>query len=320
LAATEAGRTPFRRESVSSGPRVQEAGPRQTLSYLRQLFEGRGLHPSARLGQSFLIDQNLLDLVTRTAELGKNDVVLEVGTGTGGLTQRLCERAGLVLSVEIDSQFHDLAEALLGPRPNLKLVRADILQNKNRLNPAVTGALSEVLARSPKSSLKLVANLPYVVATPVIANLLLSDFPLERLVVMVQSELAARILAKPGSSDYGALAVLVQSLAQVEMTRAKIPPGVFWPRPQVTSAIICIRPDAGERRHVGDVAAFRDFLRALYTHRRKNLRTALAALPWIELKKTDIDTKLMNMGLDPTVRAETLDGEQHLSLAKAFGK
>jgi len=305
---------------VSSNANVRESGPRQTLTYLRQLFEDRGLHPSARLGQSFLVDQNLLDLVVRAADLGKNDVVLEVGTGTGSLTQRLCERAGFVLTVEIDFPFHELAEALLGHPPNLKLLHADILRNKNQLNPAVTAALSEALARSPKSFLKLVANLPYVVATPVIANLLLSDFPLERLVAMVQSELAARILAKPGSSEYGALSVLVQSLAQVEMIRPNIPPAVFWPRPQVSSAIIRIRPEVGKRRDVGDVLAFRDFLRALYAHRRKNLRTALAALPWIGLRKTDIDAKLLNMDLQPTVRAEDVDVEKHLGLAKVFGK
>jgi 16S rRNA (adenine1518-N6/adenine1519-N6)-dimethyltransferase len=305
---------------VSNDVNVQKSGPRQTLSYLRQLFHDRGLHPSARLGQSFLIDQNLLDLVVRAADLTKNDVVLEVGTGTGSLTHRLCERVGFVLTVEIDSQFHELAEAILGSRPNLRLLRGDVLRNKNRLNPAVTAALSEALARAPESVLKLVANLPYVVATPVIANLLLSDYPIERFVAMVQSELAARLLAEPGSPDYGALTVLVQSLTHVEMIRPNIPPSVFWPRPHVSSAIIRIRPDADKRRHVGDVAAFRDFLRSLYVHRRKNLRTALAALPGIGLKKSEVDAKLLNMNLEPTARAENLNVEQHLRLAKAFEK
>jgi 16S rRNA (adenine1518-N6/adenine1519-N6)-dimethyltransferase len=165
--------------------------------------------------------------------------------------------------------------------------------------------------------LKLVANLPYAVATPVIANLLLSEFSFERMVVMVQWEIAERLQASPGTKDYGALAVLVQSLADVEMVR-RVPPAVFWPRPQVASAIVRIRPSATKRQRVGDALRFRTFLRDLYTHRRKNLRGALSTLPSGRRDKADVDRKLAELGLDPTARAEELNIEQHLRLCAAF--
>jgi 16S rRNA (adenine1518-N6/adenine1519-N6)-dimethyltransferase len=293
--------------------------PRQTLGYLRNLFESRGIRPKNKLGQNFLIDLNLLDVVLRAAELDREDFTLEVGTGTGGLTARLAEQAGAVLSVEIDADFVALAERAVAGRNNVTLVHGDILKNKNHLNPGVVAKLRELRQASACARLKLVANLPYAVATPVIANLLLSEFVVERMVVMVQLEIADRLLATPGSKAYGALAVLIQSIADVEVVRRKVPPTVFWPRPQVASAIVLIRPNAAKRAHVGDVTRFRHFLRDLYTQRRKNLRGALAGLPGNRREKTEVDTKLAELGLPGTARAEELDAEQHLRLCAVFG-
>jgi 16S rRNA (adenine1518-N6/adenine1519-N6)-dimethyltransferase len=304
---------------LSADANVSPASARQTLSYLRQLFEQHGLHPKKKLGQSFLIDLNLRDLVVRAADLDAADVVLEVGTGTGSLTGRLASLAGAVLSVEVDSDFHRLARELFGPRANLRLLHCDVLKNKNTLNPVVTQALAELCAQSPHARLKLVANLPYAVATPVLANLLLLDLALERMVAMIQLELAERLLARPGSKDYGALAVLFQSVAHVEMVRGPVSPTVFWPPPQVFSAIIRIRPDVAKRARVGDVAHFRAFLRDLYTHRRKNLRSALAGLPSGRWSKREVDVNLARLGFEGTLRAEDLDLEAHLRLAKTFG-
>ncbi len=165
--------------------------------------------------------------------------------------------------------------------------------------------------------LKLVANLPYAVATPVLSNFLLSDLPFERMVTTVQWEIAERLMAQPDTSGYGALAVLAQSLADIELVR-RLPPAVFWPRPEVASAIVCIRPSAAKRAHVGDVVRFRTFLRDLYSHRRKNLRGALVGWPSGRRSKEEVDRKLADLGLDGTVRAEDLDLEQHLRLSRAF--
>jgi 16S rRNA (adenine1518-N6/adenine1519-N6)-dimethyltransferase len=139
----------------------------------------------------------------------------------------------------------------------------------------------------------------------------------ERMVVTVQWEIAERLTATVGSKAFGALAVLVQSLGDVVLVR-RIPPAAFWPRPKVDSAIVCIRPSAAKRAQVGDVIRFRNFLRDLYTHRRKNLRGALVGRPSGSREKLDVDQKLAVLGIEGTGRAEALDVEQHLRLCEAF--
>jgi 16S rRNA (adenine1518-N6/adenine1519-N6)-dimethyltransferase len=289
---------------------------RQTLSYLQKLFEGHDLRPKNKLGQNFLIDLNLIELIVRSAELTKQDLVLEVGTGTGSLTSRLGDAAGHVITVEIDPGFHALAAEILDGKPGVTLLLVDILKNKNELDPGVVGLVRQLIG-SGLSRLKLVSNLPYVVATPVVSNLLLEDLPLERMVVTVQWEIAARLTASPGTKDYGALSVLVQSLADVEIIR-RLGPSVFWPRPQVDSAIVGVRPRAAKRTHVGDVHRFRSFLRDLYVHRRKNLRGALSGWPSGRRDKSEVDSRLGSLGIPGTSRAEQLDLEDHLRLARAF--
>jgi 16S rRNA (adenine1518-N6/adenine1519-N6)-dimethyltransferase len=291
---------------------------RQTLSYLRNLFEQRGIRPKNKLGQNFLIDLNLLDLLLRNAELTRDDLALEVGSGTGSLTARLAEQAGAVVSVELDPHFAQMVKEVVEGRDNVRLIHADILKNKNELNPGVLETLREMQARTGTTRLKLVANLPYAVATPVISNLLLSEVVVERMVVTVQWEIAERLMAAPNTKEYSSLAVLVQSIADVSLVR-KLPPAVFWPRPQVDSAIVLVRPNAVKREHVGDVVRFRNFLRDLYAHRRKNLRGALVALANADFTKEDVDRKLAGLGIAGTLRAETLDLEQHLRLSGAFG-
>jgi 16S rRNA (adenine1518-N6/adenine1519-N6)-dimethyltransferase len=297
---------------------------RQTLSYLRNLFEERGLQPKNKLGQNFLIDLNLLDVLVQAAELTKDDIVIEVGTGTGSLTAGMAPLARAVLGVEIDPAFIALTEEATAAHSNVFLLHADVLKSKNELNPQVLSALQDVQRRSnsepgaePPCRLKLVANLPYAVATPLIGNLLLTDLPIERMVVTVQWEIAERLTASPGTKEYSALSVLMQSVADVEILR-RLHPSVFWPRPQVASAFVLIKPNAAKRAHVGDVSRFRNFLRDLYVHRRKNLRSALAGAPSGRRSKDEVDRKLAELGIDGNIRAETLDIEQHLRLCAAF--
>jgi 16S rRNA (adenine1518-N6/adenine1519-N6)-dimethyltransferase len=281
-------------------------------------MEKRGLHPKNKLGQNFLIDLNLLDLIVRRAELTYEDLALEVGSGTGGLTARLVEVAGAVVSVEIDPAFAAMVREVIPKNPRVTLIQADVLKNKNELNPLVLQAMKDLMQLTGTERIKLVANLPYVVATPVISNLLLTELPIERMIVTIQWEIAERLTAAPGTKEYGALAVLVQSLADVWVIR-RLPPTVFWPRPKVDSAIIGIGPRPAKRARVGDVVRFRNFLRDLYTHRRKNLRGALAGSPRGRVDKAEVDRKLADLGLEGTVRAEALDVEQHLRLCSAFG-
>jgi 16S rRNA (adenine1518-N6/adenine1519-N6)-dimethyltransferase len=291
--------------------------PRQTLSYLHRLFEAHGLEPKSKLGQNFLIDLNLLELIARTAELDKSDAVLEVGTGTGSLTAKLADAAGAVVTVEIDRSLQPVAKEVIGAKSNVTFVFGDALAKKNELNPDMLTAWDAAAAAAGCTRKKLVANLPYVIATPLISNLLLARTDIERMVVMVQWEIAERMKAVPNTKDYNALSVLVQSVADVETVR-KVGPSNFHPRPKVESAIVMIRPNAEKRAKVGDVTKFRVFLRDLYVHRRKNLRQALVGWPTGAKDKKAVDAKLAELGIDGTVRSEALDIEQHLRLAAAF--
>ena len=292
--------------------------PRQTLSYLRGLFAAHGIRPKNKLGQNFLIDLNLVDVVVSAAELSQDDLALEVGSGTGGLTTRLVELAGAVLSVEIDPAFYQLTREMVRESERVVLLNADILETKNSLNPVVLESLARLRETAGTKRLKLVANLPYAVATPVVSNFLLTDLPFERMVVMVQWEIAERLTATPSHKEYGSLAVMVQSLADVEIVR-RLAPTVFFPRPEVDSAIVAIRPSAAKRARVGDVRRLRAFLRDLYSHRRKNLRGALLGFHGHPFSKAEVDARLAEMGINGTVRAETLDLEQHHRLCAVFG-
>jgi len=293
--------------------------PRQTQSYLRNLFAARGLRPKSKLGQCFLIDLNLMDLIVKTAELSRRDLVLEVGCGTGSLTCKLAAEAGGLLGVEIDRDFFELARQNTLMEKNVLLVNADILESKHRINSKVLETLEKMLSAGPADRLKLVSNLPYVVATPVISNLLLTELPFERMVVTIQWELAERLAAQPGTKDYGALTVLVQSLAEVEIVR-RLPPQAFWPRPKVDSGLVLIRPSAQRRARHADLPGFHAFIRDLYLHRRKNLRGALLPQLAHRFTKPQLDEALTGHGFDPSGRAEALSVEEHLRLFDVLRK
>lgn len=290
---------------------------RQTLSHIQWLLSSRGIRPKNKLGQNFLIDLNLIDLILRTAELSHDDLVLEIGSGTGSLTAKLAAEAGAVVSVELDPSVYSLAGEHVRDFANVRLLNLDALRNKNELNPGVLQAIDAAAKEIGCSRLKLVANLPYAVATPVIANLLLQNRPITRMVVTVQWEIAERLTASPRTSQFSAISVLVQSLADVSIVR-RLAPSVFWPRPKVESAIVQIDPDPKRRSKIVDVQSFRDFLRDLYVHRRKNLRGALSGWPSGRREKSDVDQLLAKLELPGTMRAEELSIEQHRVLWREF--
>ena len=215
--------------------------------------------------------------------------------------------------------FHTLTSELMFDRPNVRAIHGDALRTKNELNPGLLTAFDEQMKQFHCTKRKLVANLPYVVATPVICNLLIAERPFDKMVVMVQWEIAERMTSLPGTSVFSSLAVLVQAVADVTIVR-KVGPTVFWPRPQVESAIIKIVPNLEKRAKVGNVAKFRVFLRDLYSHRRKNLRGALSGWPSGRREKPEVDAKLASIGIDGSIRAEDLSIDQHLQLCAAFAE
>ena len=293
-----------------------DSASRQTLSFLTRRFREAGIRPRTKFGQNFLIDLNLLHVLFESAAVTRDDVVLEIGTGTGALTALLSQAAGAVVTVEVDSAMFQLAEEELHGLDNVVMLRIDALKNKNHLHPAVMEAVHAQLAASPDRRFKLVANLPYNIATPILGNLLMEDRPPASMTATIQRELAERIVARPGSKDYGALAVWMQSQCQVEILRI-LPPEVFWPRPNVSSAFVHIALDDRLRNRIPDRKFFHKFVRSMFLHRRKFLRSELISVVKGRLDKPEVDALLDRLGLSGSLRAEQLDVETMLSLCEA---
>jgi 16S rRNA (adenine1518-N6/adenine1519-N6)-dimethyltransferase len=281
-----------------------------------QRFHEVGIRPHSKYGQNFLIDLNLLNLLPEAAALTQNDVVLEIGTGTGSLTGVLAEQAAAVVTVEVDRQMFQLASEELEQFENVTMLQLDALKNKNRLAPELMETVNGLLSAAPNRRLKLVANLPYNIATPLISNLLQEDSPPQSMTVTVQKEVAERIVAQPGTKDYGALSIWVQSQCKAEILRI-LPPSAFWPRPKVSSAFLHITLDETKRSQIPDRAFFHEFTRAMFFHRRKYLRSELQSFCKDQLGKPEIDAMLAQLGLDGTIRAEQLDVAAMLALCKA---
>jgi 16S rRNA (adenine1518-N6/adenine1519-N6)-dimethyltransferase len=293
---------------------------RQTTAYLKDLFQQVGFTIDARRGQNFLVDLNLLDLVERTAGVTAADAVLEVGAGTGALTERLARGAGRVVTVEIDPRLAQLARERVIECDNVHLVEGDVLAGKHRLAPAVLAAIDEARAACPQGRLLLVANLPYCVATPVISNLLALPRPFDAAIVTVQREMAERMTAAAGSHSYNALSVWIGSQCRSEIVRI-LPPSVFWPRPKVDSAIVRLDLEPDRRARITDLERFHAFVRDVFCHRRKVLRGVLIRLAGGKQQAAAveaIDALYASLGLDATIRAEDISPDRFVDLEREF--
>lgn len=289
--------------------------PRQTKTFLLERFREMGIRPATRHGQNFLIDLNLVELIVDAAELTSDDVVLEIGTGTGSLTAMMAVRAAAVVTVEIDAHLFELASEQLLDLPNVTMLRLDALRNKNHLDDRVMDAVGEHLNAAPGRRLKLVANLPYNIATPILSNLLLARYVPHSMTVTIQKELADRIIAAPSTKDYSALSVWIQSQCTAEIVRL-MPPSVFWPAPKVHSAILRIMVDPARRARIGDLSFFHQITKALFLHRRKFLRANVVAALKQCLDKSQVDTLIDEMGFAADTRTEQLAVETLLAFAE----
>jgi len=265
-----------------------------------------GIRPATRHGQNFLIDLNLHRMIVDSAELTDQDVVLEIGTGTGSITSELAQRAAAVITVEIDGHLFELASEMLIDFKNVTMLHTDALKNKNNFNPAVLEAVGKQLAAAPGRRLKLVANLPYNIATPVLSNLLSSEYTPHSMIATIQKELADRMIAQPWSKDYSGLSVWMQCQANVEIVRI-MAPSVFWPEPKVDSAIVRITVDPERRAAVPDLTYFHQFTKTIFIHRRKFLRANVVAAMKGVLDKAEVDEILAEMQFADDVRTEQLD-------------
>jgi 16S rRNA (adenine1518-N6/adenine1519-N6)-dimethyltransferase len=276
---------------------------RQTRSRLMELFDEHGFHPNTRLGQNFLIDLNIIDFIVDQANLQPHDLVLEIGAGTGGMTAFLAQAAGQVIAVELDEKMHGLASAVTAGYDNVTLLNTDALKNKNHFAPEVLNQIEQKLAMEEIRGLKLISNLPYSIATPVVSNLVATDLPWERMVITIQLELGQRMVSKPSRSHYGSLSVWLQSQCRVKLLK-RLPPTVFWPRPKVNSAVVQLMPDDYGRAAISDRSFFQDFVRRLFHQRRKFLRSVLVGMYRKQLEKTEVDQILTEMNFSEQARAE----------------
>ncbi len=290
---------------------------RQTVSYLSRRFEEVGLNPNKRHGQNFLIDLNLLHLLARSAELNENDVVLEIGTGMGSLTGLFAEQAASVITVEIDQYLYQMASEELEPFDNIEMLKQDALKNKNHFAPEVIEAVQRHMAADPNRVFKLAANLPYNVATPIISNLLRSEIVPATMTVTIQKELGDRLVAKPGSKDYSALSIWVQSICDTKIVRI-MSPKVFWPRPKVDSAILHIVHCPEKRALIPDLDFFYAFVRAMFFNRRKFMRSVAISAFKGQLEKSHVDEVLQELGHGADARSEQLEIAEMQALCEAF--
>ena len=288
----------------------------EKASELRALLTSRGLAPSRRFGQNFLIESRILDQITRLAELTPDDLVLEVGTGPGNLTHRVAEVARHVVTVEIDVGMHTLARDLLGNRTNVRLIHGDVLDTKSRLNPEVCEKLDVALVDNIVS-FKVVANLPYNITTPFLSSLLLRYGAPDLMVLTVQKELAKTLVAKPSTKDYGALSIVMQLLAEITLERV-VGPTCFWPKPRVDSAVVVVRSRGLDPLPVMRVHPLIQFL---FRSRRKMMTNVLRQLP-AELGgpfTPEIVAAVFEAAdIDPKRRAETLEPSRFLDLGRAI--
>ncbi len=263
-----------------------------------------------KFGQNFLIDAHVLEKIISAAGITKNDCVLEIGPGIGTMTQYLAENAGHVVAVEIDRNLIPILKETLADYDNVTVINEDILRVD------IKALAEEYNGGKP---IKVVANLPYYITTPIIMGLFESGVPIDNITVMVQKEVADRMKEGPGSKDYGALSLAVQYYAEPEIV-ANVPPNCFIPRPNVGSAVIRLTRHKEMPVEVKDPALMFKIIRASFNQRRKTLQNGLGNAPELPYTKEQIAAAIAEMGLTPTIRGEALSLAQFAQLSDILGE
>ena len=278
--------------------------------YTRELLQGAGLHPRKRLGQNFLVNAGTLDAIIDAADLSPQDVVLEIGAGTGALTRRLALSPARVIAVELDRGLFHILQSIFQGNSDVTLIHGDILDLD----------LSVLIDMKPAPErIKVIGNLPYYITTPILMKFLdaASALPIQMILIMAQAEVGARIAASPGTKDYGALSVAVAYRSEAEILR-RVPAASFYPKPKVDSVLVRlnIRPDPSV--DVKDEKFFFSIVRAAFQYRRKILRNALqlaCKAGEVQLSADSVDRALLTLDIDAKRRGETLSISEFAALA-----
>lgn len=263
-----------------------------------------------KFGQNFLIDPRVLDRIIEAAGVTKDDFVLEIGPGIGTMTQYLCENAREVAAVEIDSNLIPILQDTLKEYDNVTVIHQDIL--KVDINALAA-------EKNNSQPIKVVANLPYYITTPIIMGLFESHVPIDSITIMVQKEVAERMQQGPGSKEYGALSLAVQYYAKPEIV-ANVPPNCFMPRPSVGSAVIRLTRHSEPPVTVQDEKLMFRLIRASFNQRRKTLANGLNNAPDIPLSKEQIQECILELGVPVNIRGEALSLEQFARLSDIVGE
>ena len=274
----------------------------------REIIEKYGFMFQKRFGQNFLIDGNVVEKIVREAGVTKDDFVLEIGPGIGTMTQLLCENAREVAAVEIDTNLIPILKETLAPYDNVTVINEDILK-------VDIPALAQ--EKNGGRPIKVVANLPYYITTPIIMGLFESHVPIDSITIMVQREVADRMQVGPGTKDYGALSLAVQYYAKPEIV-LNVPPTCFMPRPNVGSAVIRLKKHETCPVQVDDAEFMFRLIRASFNQRRKTLANGLSNSSELTLSKEKIAEAIESLGVSPSIRGEALTLEQFAQLANYF--
>lgn len=283
----------------------QIASPQRTIGIL-QRYDFQFLK---KYGQNFLIDLHVLDKILNVAEVGPEDICIEIGPGIGSLTQAIAEKAGRVIAVEIDQRLIPILQENLASYSNVTIVQGDFLKLD------LPEFLREQQVTRP---VKVIANLPYYITTPIVMNLFESGIPLDSVTVMVQEEVARRMKAGPGTKDYGALSLAVQYYAEPYLA-AFVPPNCFIPRPGVGSAVIHLTRLPKGRVAVQDEKLMFALIKAAFGQRRKTLVNSVSNSPELSFTKEQVLAALTRLGISNTIRGEALELKDFAALADLLG-
>ncbi len=274
-------------------------------TYIKEILSKYGFKFSKSLGQNFLIDGNIVRKIVEGGQVTKDDYVLEIGPGIGTLTEELAIKAKKVVAVEIDRSLLPILDETLSDYDNVEIVYGDILKVD------IQAIIDEKLGGGP---VKVVANLPYYVTTPIITKLMEKEYKFESIIVMVQNEVAQRMVARPGTKDYGSLTVFVDFYSQPEIL-LKVPKTVFIPQPKIDSAVIMLKikdkiPEVHKEK-------FFNITKAAFSKRRKTILNSLSTYGF-DLDKETIKTGLEGAGISPDLRAENIDLDRYIDLCKSL--
>jgi 16S rRNA (adenine1518-N6/adenine1519-N6)-dimethyltransferase len=288
----------------------------QNKTKIQELLVSAGIRPNKSLGQHFLIDLNLMRLLLTIANVTGDDIVLEVGCGTGSLTQELSEKAAAVIAVEIDTGLAEIAQQQLADKKNVRIINVDILQKKSVINPDVI-KLIKTLRKKFSGRFLLVANLPYNVASPLVINLLVGSPAVDGVYITVQKEVAERMTAKAGTKKYGTLSVLLEASGDVKIKRL-LPASVFWPKPKVDSAMVSFIRSREKMKRIKNVEGLRKIVNLFMQHRRKMLKSITKSSQKEFKQVRNFRQIFESCDIDPNYRPAQLSPCDYIKIANAF--